>query len=525
MTTSGPDQTDARLPPGSPPRAGSARGPGSSRGLGSLPVRLTAAFVAVALVGIAVTAIATGTAVLRRFDVYVGRYQRLRAEQAADVLEDAYRRGGMDQVVREAERLAGMTGLHAWLVDASGDVIWEWIPRLEQFPPSDQPPRMGSPGSYAGGPPWRRGMRLPRQQAIPLQVGGQQVGTLHVAAPEGSRWMAEELAFLAGVRRSLWLGGALAALVAVVVGLGMARGISMPLLRLRDAADRLREGDLTQQVPEKGSHEMVALARAFNHLVHSLAQQYEWRHNLTADVAHELRTPLAVVRAHIEAMQDGVWEASAENLAALHAEIMRLVRLVGDLEKLSEAESGALELARTPVDLGEVARRVAAAFGPSFEQKGVGFRLDVEPGLLRVDGDQDRLSQVVWNLLSNALKFTPPGGEVAVHVYRRTAPAPGARPGGPSGPGPSRDAGAGTVCLAVTDTGPGIPAEELPYVFERFHRAGTRSPDRGTGLGLAISQAVARAHGGHIEVQSEPGRGSTFTLVIPVASGAGHGRR
>lgn len=500
------------------PAAGAQGAPGRRwrGGLGSLPVRLTLAFVAVALVGIAVTAFATGTAVLRRFDVYVGRYQRLRAEQAARVLEDAYRRGGMDQVVREAERLAGMTGLRAWLVNPSGDLIWECVPV------PGQSPRMG-PSAPRGG--WRHGMQMPRQQAIPLRVGGEQVGTLYVAAPEGSRWMAEELAFLAGVRRSLWLGAALAALVAVVVGLVMARGISLPLLRLRDAADRLREGDLTQQVPEKGSDEMVALARAFNHLVRSLARQYEWRRNLTADVAHELRTPLAVVRAHIEAMQDGVWEASPENLAALHAEIMRLVRLVGDLEKLSEAESGALELARAPVDLGELARRVAAAFGPSFEQKGVDFHLDVEPGVPRVEGDEDRLSQVVWNLLSNALKFTPPGGTVTVRVYRGRGPGPETRPAGTSGPVPSPGGSAGVVCLAVADTGPGIPPEELPFVFERFHRVGARSPERGTGLGLAISQALARAHGGRIEVQSTPGRGSTFTLVLPLQPPARRGTR
>jgi signal transduction histidine kinase len=503
--------------------AGAQGAPGARwrGGVGSLPVRLTLAFVAVALVGIAVTAVATGTAVLRRFDVYVGHYQRLRAEQAARVLEDAYRRGGMDQVVHEAERLAGMTGLRAWLVNPSGDLIWECVPV------PGQSPRMGRGGPHGGLAPWRREMQVPRQQAIPLRVGGEQVATLYVGAPEGSRWMAEELAFLAGVRRSLWLGAALAALVAVVVGLVVARGISLPLLRLREAADRLREGDLTQQVPEKGSDEMVALARAFNHLVRSLARQYEWRRNLTADVAHELRTPLAVVRAHIEAMQDGVWEASPENLAALHAEIMRLVRLVGDLEKLSEAESGALKLARAPVDLGEVARRVAAAFGPSFEQKGVDFRLEVEPGVPQVEGDEDRLSQVVWNLLSNALKFTPPGGAVTVRVHPRRGPGPETRQVGPSGalpspgggaagPGPFPGGGAGVVCLAVSDTGPGIPPEELPLVFERFARVGARSPGRGTGLGLAISQALARAHGGHIEVQSAPGRGSTFTLVLPL---------
>ncbi|MDI6824798.1 MAG: ATP-binding protein [Bacillota bacterium] len=507
------------------------------------------AFVGVALVGIAVTAIATGITVARRFDVYVGRYQRLRAEQAAAVLEQAYRRGGLDEVIREADRLAGMTGLYARLVDAQGNVVWEHIPRPEGYPgPGGMPPAEGPQGP---GPRWRPGVPAVRQQAIPLVVDGRQVATLYVAAPAGSRRMEEELAFLAGVRRSLWLGGGLAALIAIVVGLAMARSISLPLLRLRGAAERLRQGDLSLQVPERGSEEMVDLARAFNLMVHSLARQRELRRNLTADVAHELRTPLAVVRGHIEAMQDGVWEASPENLAALHAEIMRLVRLVGELEKLNEAESGALELAPTRVDLGELARRVVAAFGPSFDQKGVALKLDIQPGVPPVWGDEDRLSQVVWNLLSNALKFTPRGGRVAVRVFpagarsgpimRGTAQAPPR-----TAHAPLRAAqGPGSVCLSVADSGPGIAPEDLPYVFERFFRARPRPggaeagpwgapprgaergsvppgqiepglpPEQGVGLGLAISQALARAHGGHIEVESEPGQGATFTLVLP----------
>lgn len=450
---------------------------------GSLPVRLTVAFVAVALLGILVTAVATGTAVSRRFEVYVGRYHRLRAEQAARVLEEAYRRGGMEEVIREAERLARLTGLEARLVDGAGNVVW------------------GSPG-----PRWRRGGRWPRQQVIPLEVDGRYVGALQVALPPGSPRMAEELAFLAGVRRSLFWGAGLAALAALVIGLAMARSISLPLVRLRSAAERLRQGDMSLHVPETGSDEVAHLARAFNHLVRSLARQQELRRNFTADVAHELRTPLAVVRGHIEAMLDGVWEASPENLAALHAEIMRLVRLVGELEKLEAAESGTLDLVLTEVDLGELARRVLAAFGPSFEQKGVQVELEAAPGVPSVRGDEDRLSQVVWNLLSNALKFTPPGGRVTVRVLA-TRPA-GGHP---------------AVRLAVTDTGPGIPPEDLPYIFERMFRVRRRDREEGTGLGLAISQALARAHGGRIEVESQPGQGSTFTLVLPAGDDRGGG--
>lgn len=445
---------------------------------GSLSFRLTLAFMAVALLGILVTAAAVGQAVSRRFDLYLYRHQRFQAEQVALRLARAYEQGGFPLVVQEADRLAGVTDWRCRLVDEEGRVIWQNLP----------------PGFPRHGPPWRQVRGGPREEAIPLLVGGNRVGTLYVAVPGAPFRQAEEAAFLGGVRRALWTGGILAAVAAMVVGLGMARSMTRPLASLCRAAERLREGDTSQQVREEGSEEIRALARAFNHLARSLARQEELRRQLAADLAHEIRTPLAVLRGHIEAMQDGVWEATPENLAALHAELMRLVRLVGDLEKLNEAESQALTPARSPVDIGELARRVVTAFAPLFEQKGVALELEVASVSLRVRGDEDKLSQVLWNLLSNALKFTPTGGKVKVLAL----------------------ASEREVRLEVRDTGPGIPPEDLPYLFERtFRLRRARGEEEGSGLGLAIAQALAKAQGGRLEARSEPGRGSAFALILP----------
>ncbi|HHY95875.1 MAG TPA: HAMP domain-containing protein, partial [Firmicutes bacterium] len=372
---------------------------------GSLRLHLALAFVTVAVLGIVVTAVAVGEGVSRHFEDYLGRNQRVRAEKVAIFLTQVYEQGGgsLTLVVREADRLVGMAGMQAWLVDPRGQVIWESGPGHGPRRPWW---RVDGGEAPRGSPP---GDRVGKGQCVPLVVNGQEVASLYFWPDGGPGPHGEEATFMAGVRRALWLGGGLASLLAVLVGLGVARGLSRPLTDIKQAADRLCEGDLRQQVPEEGSDEVRALAAAFNHLARTLARQEELRRNLTADVAHELRTPLAVLRGHIEAMQDGILEASPANLSALHGEIMRLVRLVGDLEKLNEAEADSLELQVTDVDLGQVASRVVTTFRPAFEQKGITLALHSGTGVPALKGDEDKLSQVIWNLISNALKFTPPG--------------------------------------------------------------------------------------------------------------------
>jgi signal transduction histidine kinase len=232
----------------------------------------------------------------------------------------------------------------------------------------------------------------------------------------------------------------------------------------------------------------------------ALARANQARRQMTADVAHELRTPLTVIAGYIESMRDGVLPPTPQRMAVIYAEIEHLQHLVGDLRTLSQADAGELKLNRQPVEPAELLRQTAAAFEHQAAQKGV--RLEVaadgaEPAV--VWADELRLAQVLDNLLSNALRHTPAGGQVRLGLTRQPS----------------------AVTLTVQDTGPGIPPEDLPRVFERFYRADrSRSEDGASGLGLAIAKALVEAHGGSLEARSTLGQGSTFSMRLPAESGA-----
>lgn len=302
-----------------------------------------------------------------------------------------------------------------------------------------------------------------------------------------------------GPGRPIWLFGCLFAFVlAGSLGWGVTRvfrRIAMPLGNLMDAADAVAEGDLTARVPEWGSRDFRQLARSFNRMVSELERADQQRRNLTADVAHELRTPLHIIQGNLEGVLDGVYEPTPDHLNATLDETRALARLVEDLRLLSLAEAGQLTLVKEPVDLAEFLTDVQTSFSGTAEALGVDLRLETESGL-RVDADPGRLDQVIGNLVANALRHTPRGGRVTL---RAESTPRGAR-------------------ITVADTGEGIPAEDLPFVFDRFwkgDRARTRAEGAGSGLGLAIARQLIHAHGGQIEVESQSEVGTTFRVELP----------
>jgi two-component system sensor histidine kinase BaeS len=225
----------------------------------------------------------------------------------------------------------------------------------------------------------------------------------------------------------------------------------------------------------------------------ALSRHDELRRALVADVAHELRTPLAILQATCEALADGVADPTPETISSLRDEALRLTARLTDLEALAAAEAASLSLDRRPVDLGRVAADATKALTRQFEAAGVSLHCELRP--VTVLGDEARLHQVITNLLSNAVKFTPPGGRVEL----ATAMVDGA------------------ARIDVRDTGPGIPTDELPFVFQRFWRGQQSATVPGSGIGLAIVSELARAHGGDAAVSSTPGRGTCVTVTLPVA--------
>jgi signal transduction histidine kinase len=272
--------------------------------------------------------------------------------------------------------------------------------------------------------------------------------------------------------------------------------MSRPLSDLTAATRAVAAGDLGVRVPTTYPGEAGELAAAFNQMAEDLARADKLRRNLTADVAHELRTPISVVRGKLEGILDGVYPATSEHLEPVLEEIKLLTRLVEDLRLLALAEAGELPMEKRAMDVGDLLRDAQVNFGPQAADQGVTLALDLPVELPKVVADRRRITQVLGNLLTNALRHTPGGGCVTLSAV----------------------ASEGMVRVTVADTGRGIPSEDLPYLFERFWR-GDKSRSRaagGTGLGLAIARQLVEMHGGTISVESTPGQGSKFWFTLPI---------
>jgi signal transduction histidine kinase len=290
--------------------------------------------------------------------------------------------------------------------------------------------------------------------------------------------------------------GGIAAALAVVVAVVVGRRITRPLQDLTRAVKAMERGDLEARVGTRSTAaELHELASGFDQMADALARQDQLRQALVADVAHELRTPVAVLQATCESILDGVTEPSVETARSMHEDVLRLKKSIEDLGTLTSAETAGLRLVRAPVDLSQVAKEAAEVHRQRFAAAGVTLSSELVPVV--VHGDEARLFQIVSNLLVNAAKFTPSGGTVGLVV----------RPDGDA------------ALIQVADTGVGIGVDELPHVFERFWRGRAAAGREGSGIGLAVVAELVRAHEGTVAVDSVADHGSTFTVRLP----PGHG--
>lgn len=284
-------------------------------------------------------------------------------------------------------------------------------------------------------------------------------------------------------------------IVLLVVSTTVARAIRrlvVPLGELIDAAESVESRNYAVRVRPRGPRELRSLARAFNSMSARLESSEEQRKQLLADVTHELRTPLTVVQGNLEALIDGVYPADAQHLAPILDETRVLSRLVDDLRTLSMAEAGALALHREPINIAELVADSVASLRTQADIAGIALVTETAAALPQADIDPVRLREVLSNLLSNALRYTPRGGSVRVSATARD----------------------GRLRVSVRDTGPGIAADALPHVFDRFYKS---DESRGAGLGLAIAKSLVVAHGGEISAASEPGQGTEMRFTLPVS--------
>ena len=309
-----------------------------------------------------------------------------------------------------------------------------------------------------------------------------------------------EESFLVSVHNSLiWVG--LATLAGgLAASYALARSITVPLRNLSQAAEQIAQGNFKQKVPIETKDEVGNLAAIFNRMAEVLAINTNLRRQLLANIAHELRTPLAIIQGHLEGMIDGVIEPSKEQLSSLHEEAIRLNRLIKELRDLSLAEVRQLALEKGPKDINQLIRRVVIMLKPMADQKGIQIGCFLAEGLPEVIVDNDRMNQVFYNILVNAIRYSLAESEVQVTTALE-----------------ERESQQWLI-VSITDNGSGIAAEDAPYIFDHFYRS-DKSRDRksgGSGLGLAIVKQLVEIHGGQVAVTSEVGKGSTFEVLLPL---------
>jgi len=334
------------------------------------------------------------------------------------------------------------------------------------------------------------------EEGIPIEIDGQTVGTV-VPSEVTATLNPFEQQYLERINRALLLAGVGATLFALLLGIYLARALTHPLRDLTNAIRAMADGNLAQKVAVPSQDELGELADAFNQMSVDLAHANQLRQQMTADIAHDLRTPLTVITGYVEALRDGVLEATPERFEAIENETHHLQRLIEDLRTLSLADAGQLSLNLQSVSPRALLERLVAAYTIQADRQGVALHLEASsPETPDIHVDPDRVMQVLENLITNALRHTHKGGEIVVSTAQ----------------------GDGHVTLAIRDNGEGIPPEALTRIFDRFYRVdeSRHQPNDESGLGLAIAKSLVEAHGGHISVESTIGSGTIFQIEFPL---------
>lgn len=452
---------------------------------GSLRKKLLVSHLGVAIISLLAIMVLVYGVMYFSFGKYTENQRQAEAQSILDDLQSTYnvQTGGwaMDTLMRITHE-AMMRSYDVKIYDRKRQLIWDTS-------------RMGMMGHSMAGEQEKNQTTAARSQyLLDIRNDEQMVGTLEIQGLEDA-FAPQNKQFLQMFSTLLGIALLIVVIGVCVFSVYLANGLSRPLQQIKQVATRMREGDLSSRVELAANQktEIEEVALSLNHLADALQQQDKLRKNLTADIAHELRTPIATIQSHIEAFQDGVWEPSTDKLEVCHEQVVRLVKLIYDLEYLTALENPMLKLQREKVNLNEVIQDSVNAVKGQFTHKNIILAIEATQDI-NINGDYDRLVQVFSNLLNNAYKYTSEGS-IRVSLSESTTDAE----------------------VTITDTGAGIAPDELPLIFERFYR-GDKSRNRktgGAGIGLAIVKAIVEAHGGAVRVNSVVEQGTQFCVRIP----------
>jgi signal transduction histidine kinase len=460
----------------------------------SLSLKLVLAFLLTSLVGAALAALFVRQFVVDQFDAYVVEQQR--AILANDVQEYYSANGSLLGIGRSlydrAQRRQPRDSAGGYNAGAP--------------PIRDEPPLffgLADPAGVALTPfqSYRPGAQLPAsalEGATEVRASDGTLIALMLSPTQSAQRNPAEERYLSNTDRALAIAAAIAAGIALLLGGLLAQLITRPLREMSAATRKIAAGDLSQRIVVRSRDELGELAGQFNQMSADLARANQLRRQMTADIAHDLRTPLTVIAGYLESLRDQVLKPTPERFTMLYSETQVLQRLVEDLHTLSLADTGELTLQRHPIAPGQLLERIAESYQHAALQGRLTIEASAPPDLPLINVDQDRMARALGNLMSNALRYTPAGGRIYLSAHATAA----------------------AVELVVADTGSGIAAEHLANIFERSYRvdAARQQATGGSGLGLAIVRSIIEAHGGTIGVESALSVGTRFTISLPLSS-------
>lgn len=463
----------------------------------SLRAKLSLSYISITLFLVFLMSLFTNVYMEKHFQDYVIRQQEQKNNEVVNLIRQQYRGGSnWDRAVIENVGINALeNGMIVKVRDVGGNLIWDatvhnnglCTDMLSHMAKNMESRYPNFKGGYV-------------EDRYTVDYNFQQVGLVEIGYYGPFFFSDNDLAFINSINKMLIGIGLLSLVLALVFGAFMAKRLSMPISRVIKAAQMISKGYFGERIAEKSNTmEIGQLTSTFNNLAETLEKQEALRKRMSADVAHELRTPVATLQSHLEAMMDGIWEPDAQRLKSCHEEVLRIGRMVGDLEKLARYEGENLILNKESLDVSELVETILRNFESDFKHKGI--ELKFFGGEQVIYADRDKISQIAVNLLSNALKYTLEGGKVEVHITGTDQ----------------------TVEIIVEDNGQGISGEDLPHIFERFYRA-DKSRNRltgGSGIGLTITRALVEAHGGKISVKSEMNIGTEFAVSLPKACSEG----
>ncbi len=457
----------------------------------SLRTKLTASFAATALICVLLIGLFSNIQLEKHFKEYVRQNQEKKNREIVGLIGSKLQRDGTWDVqsVQDVGIYAMEQGLIIQVKDAAGKTIWDAYTYNNGM--CQQMMQDMSHNMMRQDPRWQGEIT---QESFPLTKGSETIGTVDISYYGPVYFNEIDIHFVRTLNMIFISVGFFSLLLALAFGVILSQRISMPITRVIRTAQSIANGTYGDRSHETSStREISDLTETVNNLAETLENQEILRKRLTGDVAHELRTPLATLQSHVEAMIDGVWEPTTERLSSCHEEITRITRLVSDLEKLAHYESENLILNKTEFKAQEFLTRLMQSFETAFSQKNIHLVMDCDDSTFFAD--RDKASQVFINLVSNALKFTPAEGTISI-VVRGT-------------PLETR--------VVVSDSGLGIAPQDLPHIFERFYRAdiSRNRTTGGAGIGLTLVKTIVEAHKGTITVISTVNEGTAFTLTFP----------